>query len=813
MQRTARRHPGKALQATRLLPLLLATSPLALALISTKPSHPAPRAQHRTPASDHQTPEQPSTQKLKAPNPRRQAQDPLKASIQPFLAKFCTPCHSGSGAPAGLQLGNLKTEKDLLGRRYDFDKVAERVVKKSMPPAGAAQPSKKQRDAFIAALQTVFAKAPPSPVDPGRPTLRRLNRAEYDNTVRDLFGIDFHPSDDFPSDDVGYGFDNIGDVLSVSPLLLEKYLDAAEKIADLVLPPNKLKTLSFDAGSLKTDTGNEAEGVLLLYTNGYGLASAEIAETGTYAVRVKAFGKQAGPDPCKMELKVDGKVQAVFEVRAVEPQPYAIPPIELSQGRHRIAAAFINDFYNPNDPNPANRDRNMMIVSIEVTGPMNKAQPDSPARRRFMIASPDPQDPLPGCRTVLSTFLRRAFRRPVSSDEIEKYIGFVQAAVKEKRPIEQGMKLAIQAALVSPHFLFRVELDPGDGQAGGPKARPATRGLNNHELASRLSYFLWSSMPDDALMALADTGRLREPQVLQAEVSRMIKDAKARALTENFAGQWLNLRKLDQCSPDPGLFPSWSEQLRKDMRAETEAFFEGIVRGDRSVIEFLNADYTFVNERLARYYGLTNVAGPTFQRVQLTDRKRSGIITQAALLTLTSNPNRTSPVKRGKWVLENLLGEPPPPPPPGIAPLPGDTDKIPTMTIKERLRLHRQKPECGVCHVKMDALGFALENFDPVGRWRTKDGPFAIDSSERMGDGTLIAGPEGLTAYLMKRKDDFVRTLADRMLTYALGRGTEPSDRPTLDKIAKQTAKSGYRFSGLIKAAVQSEAFLRRRVN
>lgn len=742
-------------------------------------------------------------------NAASQQAPPLK-SVQAFLAKFCAPCHSGASAPGGLLLGNLKSEKDMIARRLDFDKVAERIIKKSMPPQGAKQPTQKERDAFIKAVQAVFSKAPPPPPDPGRPTLRRLNRAEYNNTVRDLFGVDFSPADDFPSDDVGYGFDNIGDVLSISPLLMEKYLDAAEKITDKVLPPPKGKTLNFDAARLQTDNGIQNDSALGFFTNGRAWTEPNL-EAGSYRVRVLAFGQQAGPEPCKMELRVDGKFQSVFEVRATDrAQPYDIPPVELAAGKHRIAVAFINDYYNPNDPDPRNRDRNLYVVAIEVSGPIGAEGIDSFARRQLMIVTPDPSDPLPAANTILSGFLRKAFRRPVPQKELDRYVTLVSDTLREKRPFEDGIKLAVQAALISPSFLFRVELDPPTAPKPG---KPIVRVLNDFEIASRLSYFLWSSMPDEALFALAETGRLREPQVLQQQLARMLKDPKAKALTDNFADQWLNLRKLDAATPDSDLFPDWSDTLRQDMKAETHAFFGSVVREDRSVIEFLNAPYTFVNERLARFYGMPGISGSEFRKVALTDGKRGGILTQAALLTLTSNPNRTSPVKRGKWVLENLLGEPPPPPPPGIAPLPGDKDKVPTMTVKERLRLHRQNPDCAVCHVKMDAIGFGLENFDAVGKWRTKDGPFPVDSSENMGDGTLIAGPEGLRGYLMKRKDDFVRTLADRLLTYALGRGMEPSDKPAIDRIVAQAAKGGYRFSAVVSAVAASDPFLKRRVN
>lgn len=732
---------------------------------------------------------------------------------KPFLDKFCIPCHSGPSAPSGARFDLLGSNEELLAARDLMQAAADKIKRGLMPPPGTSQPSAKQREDFLANLQKEFAKAPPAPPDPGRPTLRRLNRSEYNNTIRDLFGVRFSPADDFPSDDVGYGFDNIGDVLSISQLLMEKYLDAAEKITDLVLPPPKLKTHSFDAGMLKFDNGNLVENAVQFSTNSTAYVEPTLELAGRYRVRVLAYGQQAGPEPCKMTLRIDGKLLDTFEVRGTGPaQPFEVPPIELTAGKHRFAAAFINDYYNPNDPNPRNRDRNLLIAGIEVTGPLDADTTPNPAKTRLMIATPDAGDPLPAAQKILGSFLRRAFRRDVPAQELDRYSKFAVQAIKEKGSFEQGIKLAIQAALVSPSFLFRVELDAANTPQN-PRAKPVVRSLGDFELASRLSYFLWSSMPDDALLDLAASGKLKQAPVLSAQVERMLKDPKSRALTQSFAAQWLNLRKLDTAAPDSDQFKVWNEELRRAMRQETELFFDSIVRENKPVTEFLDADYTFVNGILADLYGIPGVNGTQFRKVSLKDGNRAGILTQASLLTLTSNPNRTSPVKRGKWVLENLLGDAPPPPPPGLDALPEDKAVNPSATIKVRLTEHRSKPDCAVCHARMDPIGFSLENFDAVGRWRTMDGRFPVESKEKLPDGTTLDGPHGLRNYLLKNKDRFVQTLADRLLTFAVGRGMERSDAPALAKIVAQSSKSGNRFGSLILAVVQSDPFLKRRVN
>jgi hypothetical protein len=406
---------------------------------------------------------------------------------------------------------------------------------------------------------------------------------------------------------------------------------------------------------------------------------------------------------------------------------------------------------------------------------------------------------------ILERFASRAYRRPVRGEELNRLLRFVEMAEKDHESFETGIGLAMQAVLVSPHFLFRVEMDRR------PNDPAAIHSINDYELASRLSYFLWSSMPDDELFELARNKTLHEPEMLEKQVRRMLKDPRSLALVENFAGQWLQLRNLKEFKPDPDLFPSFDDKLRSAMLKETELFFENIIREDRGILDFIDADYTFVNERLAKHYGLSDVNGEEFRRVSLTSTPRGGILTQAAVLSVTSNPTRTSPVKRGKWILENILGTPPPPPPPGVEELKNDKQAVLSGSLRQRMEQHRANPNCATCHQRMDPLGFGFENFDAIGAWRTQEGKFAIDPAGALPNGQSFAGPTELRAILKTRQEAFARCLAEKMLTYALGRGVERYDRCTLDNIVKSAGKDHYKFSRLVIDIVKSDPFQKRR--
>lgn len=598
----------------------------------------------------------------------------FKEEVAPVLLKYCVGCHGGDDPKGDLALDGFKDEAAALKAARTWREVRTRLHEREMPPEGKPQPSEAEREQVIRWIDAALLQLASQTKNPGRVTIRRLNRAEYNNTIRDLVGVHFQPADEFPSDDVGYGFDNIGDVLTLSPLLMEKYLAAADKIVE------------------------------------------------------KAFQWK-------------------------EPRAH--------------------------------------IMICEIRG----------NRRERMECA----------RKIIENFARRAYRRPVTEEEVKRLLRFVEKAEQNKDSTETGLKQAIKAILVSPHFLFRVELDRPSFQRlsqreEGEKVSPGQR-LSDYELASRLSYFLWSSMPDEELFKLAGNKTLHKPEVLEKQVRRMLQDEKARGLAENFAGQWLQFRNLKAAMPDPKLFPKWDARLRDAMMKESELFFEAIIKEDRSILDLLDADFTFVNERLAKHYGIDGVKGDDFQRVKLTGNQRGGVLTMASVLTVTSNPTRTSPVKRGMWILENILNTPPPPPPPGAGELSEDQKIVESAPLRQRLEQHRTNPSCASCHQRMDPLGFALENYDAIGSWRTRDGKFPIDPSGALPNGQTFNGPQELKAILKDRKDEFSRCLIEKLLTYALGRGLEDYDKPVIEKIATTLAQDRYRFSVLVLEIVRSEPF------
>lgn len=749
-------------------------------------------------------------------NPATPSQSAFEREVVPVIDKYCVSCHGANTPAAELSLVGYKEAASVLKARKVWESVSTNISAGHMPPVGMPQPTQAERDRVVGWIDATISQADCQLDDPGRVTLRRLNREEYNNTVRDLLGVSVRPADDFPSDDVGYGFDNIGDVLSISPLLMEKYLTAAEKVAQaaIVTPEarNKKNRVRFAGTALAAAGGApfaETDGRLLASEGEIGITH-NFPRAGAYVLRVEAFGQQAGPEPARMALRLGSKDIKQFAVEAVQsaPKRYEVS-VTVPAGPRRLAVAFLNDYYNPQQNaqslQPEDRDRNLVVNYLEVEGPLNEPAALPASHQRIITPRPPNLTEEAWTRKILGNVARRAYRRPVTGDEVTRLVRYVQMARREGESFERGIQLAIQAVLVSPNFLFRVEVEPKSGDPG------AKHRLGNYELASRLSYFLWSSMPDETLFALAAKGKLQDPAVLAAQVKRMLQDPKARALADNFAGQWLQLRKLATVTPDPKHFPGFTDTLRRAMRTETEMFFNAIMREDRSVLEFLDARFTFLNETLARHYGNTEVKGETFRRVALPGGERGGVLTQASVLTVTSNPTRTSPVKRGKWVLENILGTPPPPPPPGVAELPDDKKEALTGTLRQRLEQHRANPACASCHQRMDPIGFGLENFDAVGAWRTRDGGGEIDPSGTLADGKSFKGPAQLKAILRDKKSLFVRNLTERMLTYALGRGVESTDKCHIDEIAQGVANQGYRFSSLVTRIVQSDPFRLRR--
>ncbi|HLF94860.1 MAG TPA: DUF1592 domain-containing protein [Planctomycetota bacterium] len=735
-----------------------------------------------------------------------------ESHVQPLLATYCVSCHGPTKKKAELDLSKYRDEKSIAGNRKVWKRIWDQLQGQEMPPEGKKKPTVEERELLAnwieGALDRADAAAPP---DPGRVVVRRLNRVEYRNTIRDLVGVDYDPAD-FPHDDVGYGFDNIGDVLSLPPLLMEKYFAAAEKILDRALVSTdrlKPKSRRLNADALQGPAGGNSEtGMRVLFANGEVYGTVDVAQSGQYLVRIRACSDPAGNEPARMAIKVDAQVVKTIDVPAPRAKPQVYEErLTIGAGKRRIAAAFVNDFYNPEARKPAERDRNLLVDFIELVGPVDVKPPEPPeSHRRIFTAQPGPvKTKLEAATEILATFARRAFRRPLQEGELDRLLKLYALAEQQGDAFESAIKVPLQAVLVSPHFLFRVE---PDREAGDPKG---SHRVGDFELASRLSYFLWCSMPDDELFEIAGKGTLHEPAVLEAQVLRMLKDPKAASLATNFAIQWLQLRRLDVASPDPKRYPAWSDRLRDAMRQETALVFEEILREDRSVVDLLDADFTYVNEPLAKHYGLPGVQGEAMRRVKLDDPRRGGVLTMAGVLTVTSNPTRTSPVKRGKWVLETILGTPPPPPLPDAGELKDEPEGAEMLTVRQRLELHRADPSCAACHRRMDPIGIGFENYDPIGAWREKEGRLPLDVAGTLMDGRSFNGPVELKRILLSRKEDFVRCLTEKMLTYATGRGVEYYDANVVKGIRKSLADKGYRFSALVLEIVKSTPFQYRR--
>jgi mono/diheme cytochrome c family protein len=726
-------------------------------------------------------------------------------AVKSVLVKSCNACHNDRVSSGGLNTAALAHFSSIGQHREEWEKILLKIRTGEMPPKGVPRPDGEQIEALTKFVESEFERADKLiPPDPGRVTARRLNRVEYRNTIRDLLGVDFRADKDFPSDDSGHGFDNIGDVLTISPILMEKYLDAAETIASRALGADPLPKKPVEAMYHIKDKNLRRPNPTTVE------ASHRIGWDGEYIVRVGLPGQRpADAKPVQMGFWMDGQL---LHTQMVETKPnnlvYFNPYSEeefrivLPEGDHVFRVGFIGDDFIKTLPKEDwyKNEKNKTLNMVTFIGPF-PAKVEKASRKKILICDPASG---PACvDKILSTLARRAYRRPVAKSEVAALARFVKIAQDEGQTVEQGLQLAIRAMLVSPHFLFRIERDD-------PKTLGKARPVSNFELASRLSYFLWSSMPDDELLRLAETGKLREPAVLEAQVKRMLADPKAAALAENFAGQWLEVRNLDIVKPDPQKFPDWSPELRDAMKTETRMFFESLLRENRPLSDFLDARYTFVNETLARHYGIEGVEGPDFQRVELTTDQRGGILGHASVLTVSSYPTRTSPVIRGKYILENILGAPPPAPPPDVPAL--DEESVGNAgSLRQQLEKHRSNAACASCHSRMDVLGFGLENYDAIGKWRTKDGKFDIDAGGTLPNGQSFATPAELRALLTRDRDDFARCLIEKMMTYALGRGIERYDRRTLKEIQQRVAAAGYRFQPVILEIVNSLPFQSRR--
>lgn len=727
------------------------------------------------------------------------------SSVSPVLTGTCAQCHNERVASGGLDVTRLGSRESIASHRDDWEKILRRVRAGEMPPPAVTKLSEAAATGFINGVQSELARADArNAPDPGRVTARRLNRNEYSNTIRDLLGVDFRAERYFPTDDSGDGFDNIGEVLTVSTVLMERYMSAAERIARWAIstevPPKPLvdeyhlrdrKIRRVDASTIE--------------------ALHRVEYAGEYTVRFGLPGERAAnAKPVTLNLWIDGQL---LQSKQIETKPsglvYFDPYSEeemkvyLTEGDHVFRAGFTNDDFvrTLGAADIYNNKKNKFLNSIVFLGPF-PSNTVKASRQKVLIC--DPESGRACVERILSTLARRAYRRPVTTRDTASLMKFVDMAKADGHTTEQGLQLAIQAMLVSPNFLFRIERDPN------PEDPLQAHEVSQVELASRLSYFLWSSMPDDELLGLAESGQLRQPGGLRRQIARMLADPRARALASNFVGQWMEIRNLDTVQPDPKKFPDWNAELREAMMTETTLFFEHILKEDRSISEFLKSDYTFLNEQLARFYGIAGVNGPEFRKVALTTEQRGGILSQASVLTVSSYPNRTSPVIRGKYVLGNILGAPPPPPPPDVPNL--DEGAVGTAgSMRQQLEKHRSDAVCASCHARMDPLGFGLENYDAIGRWRTMDGSFPVDSSGTLPDGRTFSGPAEMRAILIAQMPQFSRTLIEKMMTYALGRGLRSYDRQTVDTINRNLAAGDYRLQRLIQQIVESLPFQSRR--
>jgi Protein of unknown function (DUF1592)/Protein of unknown function (DUF1588)/Protein of unknown function (DUF1587)/Protein of unknown function (DUF1585)/Protein of unknown function (DUF1595) len=722
-------------------------------------------------------------------------------TVKPVLTKNCSGCHNESMNSGGLDIAPFTAASSLTQSREGWEVILKKLRSGEMPPKGMPRPPQPQMEALIQYLQGEFDKADRNvKPDPGRVTARRLNRAEYSNTIRDLLAVDFHAEKDFPTDDSGDGFDNMADILSVSPLLMEKYLTAAERIAARAIYADPLpKPVQAQYGpnqqNIRRVSVSEIE------------AKHRVDFDGDYTIVIGLPGTRgAGAKPVTMGLWMDGQLLQKQEVEtkpsdmvAFSPYSDATMHLYLPEGEHSFRVGFIGDEYVNTLPekdyysSKKNKWPNTLLFSGPFPSKVEKA-----SRKKLLIC--DPKTGNVCVEKILTAVATKAYRRPVTKAEIASLMKFVAEAKADGQDNEHGIQLALEAILVSPNFLFRVEHD---------SVQQAHK-VSDLELASRLSYFLWSSMPDDELLNLAESNKLHDPATLNTEVKRMMADPRSSALSENFAGQWLEIRNLDFVKPDPDKFLRWGPDLRDAMKTETQMFFDHILRQNRPLSEFLDAKYTFLNEKLANFYGVPGITGSEFRKVDLTGDQRGGLLSQAAVLTVSSYPSRTSVVIRGKYVLRNILGAPPAPPPADVPAL--DEAAVGTsMSLRQQMEKHRDNAVCASCHTKMDPLGFGLENYDAIGRWRMLDGKFPVDSSGTLPNGKSFNTPAEMRAVLISQLPDFAHCVIEKMLTYAIGRGLQPYDRPAVNEISRKLEAQGYPFQTLIFEVVNSLPFQSRR--
>ena len=877
-------------------------------------------------------------------------QEAYQQRVLPLLQKFCYDCHGDGSDKGDFALDEYPEYSKLIADKVLWDHARQQLVTHVMPPEKKKEkPSLPERDEIVAWIDDTVFWFDPQKIDPGHVTYRRLSRTEYNNTIRDLLMVDMRPANEFPPDDTGYGYDNIGDVLTVSPLLMEKYIRAATAVADKALDTSDVERLDLELGAKKfwNEKGDtkEWEGIRWFHSNADAATKFTAPASGTYVLKFRVSATQAGPDAAQMSLRVDDKELGTFDVTARyrgEKGPWQTinQEVTLKGGDHKIVVRFVNDFSDTQNPDPDKRDRNLALDKIDVEGPYGLLPPrgtrlvqwlldgkpaglptvnlsgedfesgtgaaatrdtgtiflasdgyvkhlveiEKPGKYRLTIkagaqqAGNEPakfdvdvagkktgsfsitaKDQAPqwfkteaelpaGKHEIKVWFLNdfydektqqdrnfwlhaltiegpldqpggiassevhalvdklgtRLFRRPLHNDEKTKWRGIADLGIKEGLPPLDALGYVLRGMLMSQAFLFRGAPQPVGEITNG------TAFIDEYSLASRLSYFLWSAPPDDRLLQLAAKGELRKN--FAAEVKRMIGDWRASSLTDDFAGQWLQLRDIDLISPNDRVFPDWKGGIGSAMKKESQMFFNHILYENRNVIEFLNADYTFLNEKLARFYGINGVKGDKYQKVSLQGTPRGGILTQGGILALTSSPTRTSPVKRGKYLLENILGTPPPPAPAGVPPLDEQKARSSKLTLRQQFAEHRSNPSCAGCHAYLDPMGFAFENYDAIGRWRDQEKKQPIDASGELVRGQTFANFADLRSVLVHdMSDQFVKNLAENLLTYALGRGLEYSDKPAVQEIQRRAKAADHRFQGIILAVCESVPFQKMR--
>ncbi len=744
-------------------------------------------------------------------------------SQRALLDRYCVTCHNQKTKTAGLLLD--KADLGFVPAHAEmWEKVIRKVRAGAMPPAGMPRPDRAAMDAFATSIENTIDRASAAAPNPGRPVLHRLNRTEYGNAIHDLLALEIDPASLLPPDDSSFGFDNMSNVLSISPALMERYIAAAGKISRLAVGDPAVGPAE-QTYRVKVDLSQDdhLEG-LPLGTRGGVLIRHNFPVDGEYIIKIgmlkdtgdDLFGATAQGE--QLEVLVNGDRVKLFPMNPkIVAEDGLQTRVAVKAGLQQLGVDFIKRSYAPGDDlfQPIWRttidvtDQKGLphVSTVSIKGPYNvTGAGDTPSRHRIFSCRPSTASEEVSCaKKILSVIARRAYRRPVSDSDLESLLSFYQKG-RNQGDFERGIEMGIRRILASPQFVFRFERDPVNVAPDSPYR------LSDLELASRLSFFLWSSVADDELLQVAAQGKLKDPSVLQQQTRRMLADSRSESLSTNFGGQWLLLRNLANWVPNPELFPQFDDNLRQSMQRETEMFLESVIREDRSVLDLLNADYTFVNERLARHYGIPNVYGSQFRRVALASDARRGLLGQASILTVTSLANRTAPVQRGKWILESVLGTPPNPPPASVPPLKENTASSKPHSVRELMEEHRSNPACAGCHKILDPPGFALENFDAVGAWREVSetgGP--IDASGMFGDGSPLNGPASLRQAILSRPNVFVGTLTEKLLTYALGRGIEYYDMPAVRAVVRDASRNGYRFSSIIEGVVKSTPFQMRR--